>query len=265
MRIVLISVLAILAALVSAFFYLSDPDIQRSTLEAKYATLPSQFVLLADGARAHVRDRGPRAAHVLVLLHGFQVSLFTCERWASRLDNTLRVVTMDMRGHGLTGALPSGDYTQAGMVEFVKAVADKLGRGKFAVGGHSMGGGIAARFAETYPARIAQLVLVDAVGMAVKPRGKAPLILRVLRAPVLNEVLLHVRPRSVVVHGLSDEFVRKSIVTDVMIHQYCEFLRVAGHSRGHICTLRPAPKYLHQGSHWRRQGADVDPLGQRGS
>ena len=58
-----------------------------------------------------------------------------------------------------------------------------------------MGGGIAARFAETYPDRVTQLVLVDAVGMPVKPPDKAPWIFRVLRAPVLNHVLLHITPR----------------------------------------------------------------------
>jgi hypothetical protein len=87
MRILLITVFAILAALVGAFFYFSDPDIPRATLEAKYATPPSQFVQLADGARAHVRDRGSRNAPVLVLVHGSQLSLFTWEPWASRLDD----------------------------------------------------------------------------------------------------------------------------------------------------------------------------------
>ena len=96
---------------------------------------------------------------------------------------------MDMPGHGLTGAVPSGDYTQKGMVEFVRAVADQLGLGRFAIGGHSMGGGIAARFAETYPERVTQLILVDAVGMPSKPLDPPSLVFRALRAPVLNQVM----------------------------------------------------------------------------
>jgi hypothetical protein len=58
MRFFLITVAAILAVSMGAFFYFSDPDIPRATLELKYATPPSQFVQLADGTRAHVRDRG---------------------------------------------------------------------------------------------------------------------------------------------------------------------------------------------------------------
>lgn len=55
---VFLGVLVIVAALlVGTFFYLSVPDIPRSVLEAKYATPPSQFLTLADGARVHYRDQ----------------------------------------------------------------------------------------------------------------------------------------------------------------------------------------------------------------
>jgi len=227
-RVFLIAVLALLVVLVGAFFYFRDADIPRATLEAKYATPPSQFLILSDGARAHVRDRGPRDAPALLLLHGNQLSLFTWEPWASRLDDTFRVVTMDLPAHGLTGTVPSGDYTQNGMVEFVKQVADELGLDKFAIGGHSMGGGIAARFAETYPDRVTQLVLVDAVGMPSKPPAKRPLIFRLLRAPVLNQVLLHIAPRAMVAQTLNEGIVRKAILTDAMIDQVRDFARMSG-------------------------------------
>ncbi|MGD0797103.1 MAG: alpha/beta fold hydrolase [Acidobacteriaceae bacterium] len=228
MRKVLISALAGLIALGGLFYHFSDPDIPRATLEAKYATPPSQFLQLADGARAHVRDRGPRDAPVLVLLHGNGSSLFTWEPWANRLDDRFRVVTMDLPGDGLTGAVPFGDYTQGGMVEFVKEVTDKLELGSFAIGGHSMGGGVAARFAETYPDRITHLILIDATGLPSQPPPKAPLVFRVLRAPVLNEVLLHVTPRPMVAKLLGEDIVHKSILTDAMIDQYWEFTRMSG-------------------------------------
>ena len=77
MRAFLIGLLVVVAAIVGALFYFSEPDISRTTLEAKYGGPPSQFVTLADGARAHYRDRGPRTAPVLVLVHGSNASLFT--------------------------------------------------------------------------------------------------------------------------------------------------------------------------------------------
>jgi hypothetical protein len=92
----LIGVVVVLAVLAGAFWYFSDPDIPRSVLEAKYATPPSEFILLPDGARAHVRDQGNRNGPVLVLIHGSNASLFTWEPWVKRLGDTFRIVSMDM-------------------------------------------------------------------------------------------------------------------------------------------------------------------------
>jgi pimeloyl-ACP methyl ester carboxylesterase len=228
MRGFLVGLIVLVAAIAGALYYFSTPDIPRATLEAKYGTPPSQFVTLADGTRAHVRDEGPRSAPALVLIHGSNASLFTWRPWVDRLGGTFRIVTMDMPGHGLTGAVPSGDYSQKSMVEFVHAVTRKLGLSRFAIGGNSMGGAIAARYAETYPQDITQLVLVDAGGLPSKQGDRIPLAFRIARIPVLNKILLFVTPRSIVAEGLNDAIVRKSIITDAMIDQYWDFARMAG-------------------------------------
>jgi pimeloyl-ACP methyl ester carboxylesterase len=248
MRNVLVGLLIVLAALAGAFWYFSEPDIPRAALEAKYATPPSQFITISypstlapDSSvsstpmtkcscqtRVHIRDVGPRDAPVLVLIHGSNASLFTWEPWAKRLSNSFRVVSLDLPGHGLTGAVPSADYSQKGMVEFVKAVTDKLGIKKFAIAGNSMGGGVAARFAETYPDSLTHLILVDAAGMPSKEGGRMPLAFQLARMPVLNQVLLHVTPRSLVTDGLNKAIVRKEIITDKMIDLYWDFARMEG-------------------------------------
>src|SRR6185295_6043242 len=155
-------VLVVLAALLG-FGYLkfSAPDIPRATLETRYATPPSQFVTLGDGARVHYRIRGAADAPTLVLLHGSNASLFTWEPWSKTLSDKFRVVSLDLPGHGLTGAVPSHDYSSKAMAVFVAEFADKLRLQKFALAGNSMGGGVAARFAEMYPQRISALILVD--------------------------------------------------------------------------------------------------------
>jgi pimeloyl-ACP methyl ester carboxylesterase len=216
------------AALAGAFYYFSEPDIARSVLEAKYATPPSQFLMLPDGARAHLRDQGSRGGPVLVLVHGSNASLFTWEPWAKRLGDQFRVVSIDMPGHGLTGAVPNHDYSQEGMVRFVKEVTDKLGLAKFAIAGNSMGGGIAARFAEEYPRSVSALILVDAGGMPGKSGDRIPLAFRLARIPVVNQILLHITPRSLVSEGLNDAIVRKEIINARMIDSYWDFARMAG-------------------------------------
>ena len=122
-----------LLLLPAAFLYLRQPDIPRAVLEAKYAVPPSQFLTLPEGTRAHVRDRGPRDALPLVLIHGSNASLFTWEPWVKRLNDRFRIITLDLPGHGLTGAVPSGDYTQEGMVKFIDEDASMLGLHQFAM------------------------------------------------------------------------------------------------------------------------------------
>ena len=51
-------------------------DIPREELEAKYAKGSSQFLDLPNGARIHFRDEGKPESPAIVLLHGFNGSLF---------------------------------------------------------------------------------------------------------------------------------------------------------------------------------------------
>ncbi len=228
MRTFLVIVAVIVAAVVGAFVYFSEPDIPRSVLEAKYATPPSQFAMLPDGARVHYRDRGPRDAAVLVLIHGSDDSLYAWEPWSKTLSDKFRVISLDLPAHGLTGAVPNHDYSQKGMTVFVNELADKLGLKSFALGGNSMGGGVAARYAETYPDRVTKLILVDAGGMPVGPGDHIPIGFQIARMPFMRPVLLHITPRALFSEGLNDAIVRKAILTDAMIDRFWDFHRMEG-------------------------------------
>jgi len=224
-----LTIILVLAALIAgAIWYASTPDIPRAALEAKYATPPSAFVMLPDGARAHYRERGDKSAPALLLLHGSNASLLTWEPWSKNLSDRFHVVSVDLPGHGLTGAVPNGDYSQEGMVKFALAFADKMGLKTFSLAGNSMGGGVAARLAEEHPVRVTHLILVDAAGMPFKPGQGTPLAFRLARIPVVNQVLLHVTPRSLVVEGLNKAIVHKAIITDAMIDSYWDFARMEG-------------------------------------
>lgn len=242
---ILIGIVAVLAALVGAFFIFSQPAIPRADLEKKYATAPSQFITInypphgmlkadvtATGAqydtRAHIRDVGPRDAPVIVLIHGSNASLFTWEPWVKRLSGKYRVVTLDLPGHGLTGAVPSADYSQAGMTDFVKKVVDKLELNRSALGGNSMGGGVAARFAEIYPGKIAHLILVDAGGLPWKEANDPPLAFKIARMPVIGDLMSRLLPRSIVKEGLIKATNNHRIVTRQMVDQYWDFARMKG-------------------------------------
>jgi pimeloyl-ACP methyl ester carboxylesterase len=224
----LFGLLVVALAIAAACWGLFNSDISRSVLIAKYARPPSQFMSLADGTRIHFRERGPKSAPALILIHGSNASLFTWEPWAARLSDAFRVISIDMPGHGLTGAVPSGDYSEEAMTNIVARVADRLKLTRFAIGGNSMGGGVAAHFAEEYPQHVTQLILVDAVGMPSHNGAHTPLAFRLARIPVLNLSLLYVTPRFFVVEGLDDAIVRKAIIDDRMIDGYWDFARMQG-------------------------------------
>lgn len=228
MRWIMIVLVAIAALLGIAFLSLSAPDIPRATLEAKYATPPSQFTVLPDGARVHYRIRGAADAPTLVLLHGSNASLFTWEPWSKTLSDHFRVVSLDLPGHGLTGAVPNHDYSGKGMTNFVAEFVDKIGLRKFALAGNSMGGGIAARFAETHPDRVTALILVDAAGMPSKMGDRIPLAFKLLRQPWLQDVLAHADPKPLAREGLGKAIVRKSILTEQMIDLYSDMALLEG-------------------------------------
>jgi len=69
-----------------------------------------------------------------------------------------------------------------------------------------MGGGVAARFAELYPERVTKLILVDAADMQTTFGDHSSAGIRLARMPIINRLLLHITPRSLVVEGLNDGY-----------------------------------------------------------
>lgn len=196
-------------------------DVPREELIGKYATEASQFVTLAGGGSAHVRDEGNPAGPVLVLVHGSNASLHTWEPWVTELGDTYRIISMDLPGHGLTGRVPGDDYSRAGMTAVVHELTQTLGIDRFAVAGNSMGGGVAALYALEHPGRVSALVLVDSAGIPVeRNEDEVPLAFRIARMPVISNVMRYVLPRSLVEEGVRKVFVDQSKVTDEMVARY---------------------------------------------
>ena len=143
-----------------------SPALPPEVLIARYASDQSKFIDVA-GARAHVRDQGNPACIPLVLIHGAGGSLHIWEGWVRELGSKARLISVDLPGHGLTGAWPRHEYTVDAYVDFIEALVDALKLDRFALAGHSLGGGVAWTFAATRPDRVSQIILIDA------PRARA--------------------------------------------------------------------------------------------
>ncbi len=154
--------LTILIVGAGIFFYKSS--IPTGVVDARYSTRASQFLLMENGTRVHFRDEGKRRAETIVLIHGSVASLHTWEPWVKILGENYRVVTLDLPGHGLTGATPEGDYSNEAFIRTVDAVVKELGIPSFILGGNSMGGGVTWRYTLAYPEKVKAMLLIDASG-----------------------------------------------------------------------------------------------------
>jgi pimeloyl-ACP methyl ester carboxylesterase len=222
------------AALVIAFLILRTPDTDRDAMLAQYApaTSGSRILTLDDGARVHVRDTGGDIGQpVMVLLHGSNSSLHTWEPLVRLMRNDYRIVTMDLPGHGLTGATPTDRYDTEEMMATVDEVTRDLGVTRFILGGNSMGGGISWRYAVAHPDRVSGLVLLDAGGMP--PRaGDAPprsnIGFRIMRSSVGRWLGMRITPRSMIAQSLRQSVANPAQVTEADVDRYWELLRFPG-------------------------------------
>lgn len=138
----------------------------------------------------------------LVLAHGYTASR---EMWSAQvgpLAERYRVVVYDARGHGESDAPPADDagYTLDALVDDQRALLEHLGIEQAHVGGLSMGGMIAMRFALAHPAMTRALLLCDTgAGFAAAAqtfagaqwREQRPLIEAFVRSQGVVKVMRH--------------------------------------------------------------------------
>ncbi len=166
-------ILAGLAALIAllaigAWALLFRSDLTRDEL-SQYINEESEFMELPMGANMHYRDQGNMGGPVIVLLHGGYGSLQNWEYWTPWLKDDYRMISMDLPAHGLTGRTANDRYTRQDMIQSVRELLHELGVNRFAMAGHSMGGGVALEYALTYPEQVSALILVGPEG--IPPEG----------------------------------------------------------------------------------------------
>jgi pimeloyl-ACP methyl ester carboxylesterase len=218
---------------------LAERDLPASVLEARYANSASRFLNLSRGIRAHVRDQGNRAGPPLVLIHGTNVSLHTWEPWAARLGDAFRIITFDLPGHGLTGAVADEDYDVPAMLAFIDEVTRALGLERFNLGGSSYGGGLAWRYALAHPERVERLILIDSTGY---PReAPLPLPFRLVRVPGFGRITRYVSPRLVFELTLREIFFNHERTTPEMTDLYHDLALREGTRRANWVRLNLPP------------------------
>nr|WP_225778528.1 alpha/beta hydrolase [Pseudomonas sp. Marseille-Q3773] len=114
---------------------------------------------------------GPADGLPVIALHGWLDNANSFARLAPLL-NGLRIVALDLAGHGYSEHRPMGaGYSLPDYAHDVLQVAEQLGWRKFALLGHSLGAIISVQLAGALPDRVSHLALIDGV---IPPTGDDP-------------------------------------------------------------------------------------------
>jgi pimeloyl-ACP methyl ester carboxylesterase len=229
-------------ALVGVAFWAYSPALPPDMLTARYANDASKFIDVA-GARAHVRDQGNRTGIPLVLIHGAGGSLHVWEGWVRELGPKARLISVDLPGHGLTGAWPRHEYTVEAYADFIGALVDTLNLDRFAMAGHSLGGAVTWTFAATRPDRVSQIILIDAAGES----REAPWPTRLARLPIVGDIGIYFKPERWVRRKLFQAYADPAMVTPERVKRTAELQRFPGNREASLQRARtqqpldPAP------------------------
>jgi pimeloyl-ACP methyl ester carboxylesterase len=142
---VVLAALALNALLAERETAPADPDI-------------GQVVRLPAGD-VQMRIEGPRGAPPVVLIHGFGASMRWWDGVVPVLARSLRVVRIDLLGHG-GSEKPRRGYSIENQAELVAQAMRQSGVRRAAVVGHSMGGMVGTALAERHRPMVARVMLI---------------------------------------------------------------------------------------------------------
>ena len=225
--------MAVATAVVVGALFLWTSDQPRQVLETKYLRARTDYVNVA-GIDLHVRDSGPRAGPPIVMLHGFGSSLQTWEPWSEALSSEFRVIRLDLPGSGLTGADPTGNYSDARFIEILCALLDRLQLPRVSLIGNSVGGRLAWKFAALEPARVVKLVLISPDGFA-SPGFEYG---RPASVPLTLQLLKFTLPRTMLRMNLEAAYGNPKALTDEVLTRYYDLMLVPGVRSAMIDRLR---------------------------
>lgn len=223
-------VLIFLLAIGTGFAVWIYRDIPAEQLEAKYAGPASRFINI-EGVRIHYRDEGEGSA--VFLLHANFASLLGWDPWVDALQDSYRVVRMDMTSHGLTGPDPTGDYTTERTLEIVEKFIDAMEIDDFVIGGTSMGGTVAIHYTHKHPERVRKLILLSPGSL----EGRDIKSSRPGKVPDAAYVLKYIMPRALPEFMLTGGFGDDSKLTDELIDRWYEMWRREGNREAQLDRL----------------------------
>lgn len=120
--------------------------------------------IMAGETPMHVADT-ERGEQCVVLLHGYLESMLVWDEFVDLLKKDLRVVTLDLPGHGVS--MINGEvHTMEYLADCVALTMEALGIDKYSVVGHSMGGYVALAMLDKYAKHLENITLLSSTTSA---------------------------------------------------------------------------------------------------
>ena len=210
-------------------------DIPKNEIISKHANGASDFLELADGSKIHFRDEGNKDDKALLLVHGFNGSLFNYEPLVPYLSDNYRVISLDLPAHGLTGAVESDLYSHKAYQNIIEEVVKILEVDKFYFVGHSMGGMIAWRYALDNLDQLNGLIIIGSAFFGNEQEfedfqniNAPPLAFELIESKFFIRLLEFITPRILVKEGISQSVYDQSIVTNELVDQFHDIILMEG-------------------------------------
>ncbi|GGE52835.1 lipase [Streptosporangium jomthongense] len=133
--------------------------------ERSAAGLEADEITVGDLNIAYLRNTKANNGDTIVLVHGFGANKDNWTRLARELTDDFNVYAVDLPGHGESSKPLDLGYRLEDQVGHLARILDALGIRDMHMMGNSMGGGITALYAATYPEQIKTAVLFDPAGI----------------------------------------------------------------------------------------------------
>jgi pimeloyl-ACP methyl ester carboxylesterase len=137
--------------------------------------LTSLSAAMVDGIQLHSSSTG-KGPRTVILVHGWTCDDTTWESQVPALETDYRVLTLDLPGHGKSGAPKDGKLSMDLFARAVESVRREANAERVVLVGHSMGTPVIVQYARLYPQHVAAMVFVDGlVAMGnIAPAGGPP-------------------------------------------------------------------------------------------
>ena len=118
-----------------------------------------ELFIMAGDTPMHVADT-EKGDKCVVLLHGYLESMIVWDEFVPLLSKHMRVVTLDIPGHGIS-TIQGEAHTMEYLADCVAKSMEALGIERYSVVGHSMGGYVTLAMLDKYADRLDSIILLS--------------------------------------------------------------------------------------------------------